>query len=219
MVKKADNGSKEVSFRRAYSPKEILSKTYECIPWGPRWSAPFGCPDVNELWFVSGQSASGKSSFVMQLAYELCNYGRVLYLSYEEGVNKSYRERIERFHMEEKQGRFRAAIDDTLEEIFKRLSRPKSPHFVIVDSFQVADWTYEQARSLVTTFPRKSFIFVSQEYKGQPMGKPATRLRYLAGVKVRVVGFKAFCQGRFTGDPGSYFVVWEEGVLRTSNNL
>lgn len=219
MAGKTDSGSKARTFRRAYSPKEILSKTYKCLPWGPRWSDPFGCPDVNELWFVSGQSTSGKSSFVMQLAYELCSYGSVLYLSYEEGVNKSFRGRIDLFHMDEKQGRFRAAIDDTLEEVIERLSCPKSPHFVIVDSFQVAEWTYEQARTLVQRFPRKSFIFVSQEYKGQPMGKAATRLRYLAGVKVRVVGFKAFCQGRFTDNPGSYFVVWEEGVLRTSNNL
>ena len=51
------------------------------------------------------------------------------------------------------------------------------------------------------------------------MGKAAVRLRYIAGMKVRVVGYKAFCQGRFTGDPGSYYTVWEEGIIRTSNNV
>lgn len=39
------------------------------------------------------------------------------------------------------------------------------------------------------------------------------------GTGGRVVGYKAFCQGRFTEDPGSYYVVWEEGILRTSNNI
>ena len=205
--------------KRAYSPREISARTYRCLPWGERWSVPFGTPTMTETWFVSGASASGKSSFVMQLAKELCRYGSVLYLSLEEGVSQSFKERIERYRMSDVQGRFRVAVDDTLEELTARLSRPKSPHFVIVDSFQYAGWTYEQAKSLVTRFQQKSFIFISQEYKGQPMGKAAARLRYMSGMKVRVAGFKAFCQGRFTGDPGSSFVVWEEGVLRTSNNL
>lgn len=142
-----------------------------------------------------------------------------LYVSYEEGVSQSFKERLERFRMNEVQGRLRVATDDTYEELVGRLARPKSPHFVIIDSFQVAEWSYDQVKKLTDRFPQKSFIFISQEYKGQPMGKAAMRLRYLCGVKVRVVGYKAFCQGRFTEDPGTYYVVWEEGIIRTSNSL
>ena len=205
--------------KRAYSPKEISSKTYKNLPWGKTWSVPFGEPTETETWFVMGPSASGKSSFVMQLAKELCEYGTVLYVSYEEGVSHSFQERIERYQMHEVQGRFRVVTDDSLEELTARLSKPKSAKFVIIDSFQYAGWTYEQTKALVERFNRKSFIFISQEYKGQPLGKAATRLRYMAGMKVRVAGFKAYCQGRFTGDPGSYYTVWEEGIIRTSNNL
>ena len=205
--------------KRAYSPREIAKKKYKTLQWELLWSEPFGNPCINETWFISGASASGKSSFVMQLAKELCKQGTVLYLSYEEGVNQSFKERIQLFNMNEVQGRFRVAVDDTLEELTERLSRPKSPQFVIVDSFQYADWTYEQVKGLVEKFSRKSFLFISQEYKGQPMGKPASRLKYMAGIKVRVVGYKAFCQGRFTGEPGSFYTVWEDGVIKTSNNL
>lgn len=205
--------------KRAYSPKEIEAKRYDCLPWGDRWSAPFGYPPINETWFIEGSSASGKSSFVMQLGKELCKYGKVLYASYEEGVSQSFKERIEREKMSEVQGRFIVAVDDSYEELVERLQKRKSPTFVIIDSFQEAYWSYEQARELITSFPRKSFIFISQEDKGQPMGKPAKRLRYKAGIKVRVSGFKAYCRGRYTGDPGSYYVVWEEGVMRTTNNV
>ncbi|MFG6386183.1 MAG: AAA family ATPase [Muribaculaceae bacterium] len=205
--------------KRAYSPKEVISKTYKTLPWGEKWSGPFGFVPTNEIWFISGASASGKSSFVMQLAKELANYGLVLYGSYEEGISQSFKDRINLFKMKEVQGRFRVVTDDTYNELIERLAKPKSPRFVIVDSFQVAGWTYEQAKSLIARFPSKSFIFISQEYKGQPMGKAAVRLRYIAGMKVRVVGYKAFCQGRFTGDPGSYYTVWEEGIIRTSNNV
>ena len=205
--------------KRAYSPKEVLSKTYKLLPWGERWSEPFGNVPVNETWFVSGASASGKSSFVMQLAKELSKYGMVLYCSYEEGVSQSFKNRMELFKMNEVQGRFRVVTDDSFEDLMTRLAKPKSAHFVIIDSFQVAEWSYDQVKQILKRFPAKSFIFISQEYKGQPMGKMAARLRYIAGIKVRVVGYKAFCQGRFTGDPGSYYVVWEEGIVRTSNTL
>lgn len=205
--------------KRAYSPKEISEQRFHYLPWGPKWSSPFGSPTRTETWFVVGPSASGKSSFVMQLAKVLCTFGNVLYVSYEEGVSSSFKERMERFKMSDVQGKFRVVTEDTLAELTERLAKKRSAKFVIIDSFQYAGWTYEEAKSLVDRFKNKSFIFVSQEYKGQPMGKPATRLRYMAGMKVRVAGYKAYCQGRFTGDPGSFFTVWEEGVIRTSNNI
>lgn len=205
--------------KRAYSPKEIIKKTYKTLPWGGKWKSAFGLPEENSTWFISGASASGKSSFVMQLAYELTHYGGVLYESYEEGLNQSFQERLKRFEMDKRQGMFRVATDDTITDLRNRLQRRHSAKFIIVDSFQYAGWTYPETKALVDTFPTKSFIFISQEAKGQPLGKTAIRLKYMAGVKVRVVGFRAFCQGRFNPDAGNSFVVWEEGVLRTSNNI
>ena len=62
MKSPAEKERKESAPRRAYSPGEIIARKYEPLPWGPRWSGPFGCPDINELWFISGQSASGFSN-------------------------------------------------------------------------------------------------------------------------------------------------------------
>ena len=205
--------------KRAYSPKEIAKKTYKTLPWGGRWEEAFGLPEERATWFISGASASGKSSFVMQLAYELTHYGQVLYLSYEEGLNQSFQERLLRFELDKRQGWFRVVTNDTLDDLTARLKKRHSAKFIIVDSFQLTYWGYPETETLVKMFPKKCFIFISQEEKGQPTGKPARRLRYLADVKVRVQGFRAYCQGRFNPDAGNSFVVWEEGVLRTTNNV
>ena len=206
--------------KRAYSPKEIAKKTYKTLPWGGRWEEAFGLPEERATWFISGASASGKSSFVMQLAYELTHYGQVLYLSYEEGLNQSFQERMLRFDLDKRQGWFRVVPNDTLDDLTARLKKRHSAKFIIVDSFQMSHWDYPEVENLVqNVFPKKCFIFISQEEKGQPTGKPALRLRYLADVKVRVQGFRAYCQGRFNPDAGNSFVVWEEGVLRTTNNV
>ena len=205
--------------KRAYSPREIARKTYKTLPWSGRWEEAFGLPEVNSTWFISGASASGKSSFVMQLAYELTHYGRVLYMSFEEGVNQSFQERLLRYELDKRQGWFRVVTEGTVKELQERLKRRHSAKFIIVDSFQQAGWDYPETEQLVKAFPHKSFIFISMEDEGQPIGKPARRLRYLAGVKVRVVAFRAYCQGRFTPAAGNSFVVWEEGVIKTTNNV
>lgn len=205
--------------KRAYSPKEIAAIRIKELPLEGKWKDAFGCPGLYETWFIAGASASGKSSFVMQFAKMLCGIGSVLYLSLEEGVGLSFQQRLKRFKMDEVQGRFRVVVDDNMENLKERLNRPKSPSFVIVDSFQYAGWDYESTKVLVEQFPKKSFIFISQEDKGRPMGKPAVRLKYMAGVKVRTIGFRAYCQGRFSGDAASYYTIWEDGAIRVWNNL
>ena len=205
--------------KRVYTIRDIEAKKYECFDWDGEWLSAFGNPAINSKWFVLGPSASGKSSFVMQLSKKLCEYGPVLYMSYEEGVGMEFQRRLKLMRMGEVQGKFTIAPDDTLEELTKRLSGPRSPRFVIVDSFQEAEWEYPETKELIDRYPNKGFVFVSQEYKGQPISKSAIRLRYKADMKIRVAGYKAYCQGRSAGKPGNCYVVWEEGVLMTSNNL
>ena len=107
--------------KRAYSPKEIAAKKWVTLPWNEKWSKPFGFPAENASWFISGASASGKSSFVMQLGKELCNYGTVLYMSYEEKINQSFQRRMEYLKMNEVQGKFRVVTEGRLEEVIARL--------------------------------------------------------------------------------------------------
>lgn len=205
--------------KRAYSVRDIESKKWVTLPWGEKWRQPFGEPADNASWFICGASAGGKSSFVMQLAKELCNYGKVLYCSYEEGVRQSFQRRLEYLHMNEVQGRFRVITSDSYDELVARLKKPKSAKFIIIDSFQVAPWDYPEAVKLMETFPKRCFVWISQEKKSTPLGTGAVRLKYICDMKVRVVGYKAYCQGRSIGEAGSYYTVWKEGILQTSNNI
>ena len=54
--------------KRAYSPKDVASINHKVLPFTGKWKEVFGEPEQGDTWFVSGPSASGKSSFVMQLA-------------------------------------------------------------------------------------------------------------------------------------------------------
>ena len=92
---------------RAYSPSEIENLNIPELPLDGEWEAAFGRPSRFERWFVSGDSASGKSTFVMLLAKKLCDYGRVDYVSLEEGMGLSFKKRIKRLQMKEVAGKFK----------------------------------------------------------------------------------------------------------------
>ena len=175
---------------------------------------------MNETWFISGASAQGKSSFVMQLAKKFCEYGKTLYVSAEEGIRQSFQRRLEMFEMNSVGRKLSIIEDPDINLLKERLSKPKSPRFIIIDSFQMANWTYQDAMELIEKFNKKSFIFISQEYKSRPMGADAVRLRYAAGVKIRVSGFMALCSGREKETAGGGgFVVWDEGAIRYGNKI
>ena len=205
--------------KKAYSPKDIGQLKTRELEFEGKWEEAFGRPCKTDTWFISGRSASGKSSFVMQLGKELCGYGRVLYVSLEEGVHASFKRRMELFGMEEVQGRFRVVTDGDMETLTERLRKPKSGNFIIIDSIQFTEWDYPAARALVERFPRKCFIFVSQEDKGRPIGKTAVKVKFLAGVKIRTIGFKAYCQGRYINDSTTYYTIWEDGAMKADNSV
>lgn len=222
---KRDNGHAEKHYlvKRAYSPKDIAGMSHKVLPLVGKWKDVFGQPEMGDTWFITGPSASGKSSFVMQLAKMLCGMGNVLYLSLEEGVGLSMQQRLERCRMDEVQGSFRIVTDGDLERLRERLKKPKSAKFIIVDSYQVAHdeggWEYPKTKALVDEFPRKTFIFISQEDRGKPIGKAAIRLRYIAGIKVRTQGYRAYCQGRYAGQVSGFYTIWEEKAVEVYNTL
>ncbi len=201
---------------RAYSPTEIERLQIPVLPLDGAWETAFGRPSRHERWFISGESTSGKSSFVMMLAKKLCEYGKVDYVSLEEGVDLSFKERIERLRMGDVAGRFRAITNLTTEELAERLSKPKSANFVIIDTVQYLNiHSFGKLKELLLDrFPRKSFIFVPQVYKGKPKGKMADAIKFDCGVKIHTQGYRAYCQGRFINEAAAYFTIWEEGAIK-----
>lgn len=160
---------------RAYSPKEIERLQIPELPFTGEWEAAFGRPSRFERWFIDGESTSGKSTFVMLLARKLCEFGKVDYISLEEGANLSFKKRSIRLQMRDVAGRFKVLTGVTVTELAERLAKPKSANFVVIDSVQYTGLTFPKIKALLLDrFPRKSFIFVSQNYKGRPKGKPPT---------------------------------------------
>lgn len=202
--------------KRAYSPLELYRLKRPKMAFEGRWKEAFGCPSPTGLWLIWGNSANGKSSFTMQLAKYLCRFGKVFYNSIEEDAEGSFIDNVRRNRMEEEEGRFYTA-KLTLEEMEARMNDPRKEDIFIIDSFQAGQFTYKGASGydgLLKRHPDKLIIFVSRADGNKPLGRPADRCMWDAGVKIWVEGFQAICKGRFMPKVGVSFVIWEEGAVK-----
>lgn len=195
--------------KRAYSVTDATRIKHETIRLSKEFHDAYGEVESTGVWFIWGGSGSGKSSFVMQLAKELCRHGRVIYNSLEEGVSLSFQNRLRLFKMEEVSKRFTIVQEDAT-ELSARLEKPKSPNIVIIDSFQYFEMNYAQYKKFKNRHKNKLIIIISQAEGKQPFDRTAKKVMYDASMKIHVEGHRATSKGRFFGKDKDYFDSWPE---------
>lgn len=148
----------------------------------------------------------------MQIIQEFMKYGKVLYVGLEEGHSNSMQVRVVRNFKEAVNTNNITFADHemTYENLLLKLKKKKSPKFIVIDSLQYWNITYENYKKLKELFPKKSFIFISHAAGKYPAGSTADKIRYDAGVKIRVENFIAFVGSRYGGNKN--YVIWEEGA-------
>lgn len=200
--------------KRAYGPTELLKMKRPVMEFEGIWAEAFGQPAYTGLWIIWGNSGNGKSSFVMQLAKYLTNFGKVFYNSIEEDKDNTFINLLNRTKMTECEGRFFTS-KLSLEELEERMNRKRGESIFIIDSFQAGRFAsrgpmgYE---GLVERHPDKLIIFVSRADGNRPLGRSAVNCMYDAAVKIWVEGFRAYCKGRFTPGIGKFYTIWDKGA-------
>lgn len=195
--------------------KTLLQKKFRFLENLPdNFKRSFGDLPRAFIMLVWGASGNGKSNFLMQFLKMLVNYGDVLYVSLEEGHEASIVKTI-RMHLSEISGPGKIAFADhgmDYDSLMAYLKKQRSATYIIIDSVQYWSIDYDRYKKMKEAFPRKSFIFISHEKGKIPDGKTADRIRYDAGIKVRVEGYIADVKSRYGGN--NPFVIWEEGAKR-----
>lgn len=161
---------------------------------------------------IWGDSGNGKSNMVMQLVDDLAKVAPVLYVSLEEDKGLTMQTKINRYvhHSRKAKVRFMGA-GTRLADLEAYLAKPRTPRFVVIDSVQYFDMDHRQYKALEARFKSKGFIFISHAKGKLPDGKTADKIRYDAGIKVRVdrdIGF--VMHSRYGGTTN--YIIWEEGA-------
>lgn len=192
------------------SVSDMLRKKFDTIPFEGRWFDMFGSPERTGVWLLWGPSGSGKTSFTIQLAAELSKSGKVLYDALETGFSQDFCKLTGLFLRNVERGKFQAVVESR-EELTERLAKRRSADFVIIDSFQYFGIkNINEYFQFKAEFPNKLIIFISHADGKNPSGRTAKSVKYDAGQKVMIEGYKAINLGRSIGSGKGLFTIWEE---------
>ncbi len=203
--------------KKALSITDIFRKSYDVLPFEGRWAEAFAQPERVGTWIIWGNSGNGKSTFAMQLCAELSKYGKVLYDSLEEGYSLTFRNKLQLVRNEMDLGKLQVVNED-IPDLSERLKRRRSADFVVVDSLQYTGMNYREYMKFKNTHPNKLLIFISHADGRNPSGRCAKSVMFDASLKIWVEGYKAFSKGRFIGENGGVFTVWEDGAEKVWGN-
>ena len=188
----------------------LYNKKRNLLPLKGKWRDAFGTPELRGSWFIWGESASGKTTLILEICKMLTPFSRVLYNSLEEGDSESFKLSLQKVKMEEVGTQFLFLDKEPIATLMIRLRRHKAPKVVVIDSIQYAQMSVKQYHDMLKEFPDTLFIINSHAEGKQPEGKVAKKIRYDAMIKIYVVGYVAFCKSRYLKEKSVPIVIWPE---------
>lgn len=185
---------------RTFSTRNLLQKEYKVFKLDGLWMRAMGEPERNGNWIVYGGEKHGKTWFALKLADVLSKECRVLYISAEEGVSKTFRDAVKRANIAAN-SRMQYLEYTEIDELVFRLRKKRSPDVIFIDNATIYndDFRGGVLKKLMLEFPHKLFVIIAHEEKGLPytaLGKLASKL---AKIIIRVEGLTAFISGRCPG--------------------
>jgi len=147
--------------------KDLATMDYKALNFRNKWNDLFGYPSINFHCVIHGMSGEGKSTFAIQFANYLAqNFGSVIYVSGEEGFNKTLKDKFMNNH---------ATSDDlyiadlrTYEDITKEIP-PNDYNFIFIDSLDTMKIDAEKMKKLRELYKTTALITISQSTKDGKM--------------------------------------------------
>lgn len=202
-----------MKLKRALTVQNVLDFRSTKIQFKGRFYDVFGHPQNKGRWFVFGNSGSGKSSFMMQLAKEFARSEKVLYNFLEEDLDDdNVQDRLTLFKMHDVAKNFNM-VSEPIEVLTERLKMRNSAQVIIIDSaaYFFRGFTFDKFIEFTRQFPKKLFVFTGHGKGKQPRTEFETSIYFDATQKVFINGYLATNKGRKYGPNNKFFIVWQKG--------
>lgn len=198
---------------RTLSIKQAYAKKFKTFAFDGIWKAVFDDPETTGAWIIQGDEKHGKSTFALILANYLTKFGKVLYISAEEGISKHFVRTMKRLGLSDTNRKFQIGEYEPWEELEKRLAKRQCQKIVFIDNMTAYrdETTKSMLQELLRKHTDKLIVLVSHEERGLPDTAQGKLWRKLSKIIVRVEGLKAFAEGRCTG--GSLLIDEEKAQL------
>jgi len=194
---------------RAKSISNIYSKKFKVFDFDGLWLKAMGKPEADGIWLVYGPEKNGKTWFSIKLAEYLSQFGKVLYISAEEGTGKGIQDTFYRIGLNPSNRALQFEEYTPIEELDQLLSKRKSARIVFLDNMTI--YADELKNGMLRKFTQKHsdklFVIIAHEERNEPYTATAKLASKLAKVIVRVKGLACTVSGRV---PGGVLTIDEE---------
>lgn len=202
-----------LKLKKALSIANVQTQSVIRLAFTGVWFEAFKKPQDRGLWFVWGESGSGKSVFLMMLAKMFALLGhKVLYNLLEEETDDSdYIDRMELCQMSEVSGMV-DTVSYNFEELDYYLSKKSTKcKVVFIDSatYFIKDW--DKLKAFLKKYKKLIFVISGHAEGKKPRTEFERSIRFHSKMKIFVNGFLALCQGRTVGPNGGRFIIYQEG--------
>lgn len=152
---------------RIISSFELAKHDYKALHFTDEWQQFIGYPSINFQCAIHGRAGEGKSTFAIQFAMYLAeNFGRVIYISSEEGFSKTFKDKFVRNNALS-ENLFVADLN-SYDEIKKEIP-VDAYHFIFIDSLNNMRIDAEILKQLRERYKNSSIITISQATKDGKM--------------------------------------------------
>lgn len=196
---------------KVISSTELKAKTYHSLNFSGKWVDFIGKPSLIFHAVVHGKPGEGKSTFCLQWAHYLAeNFGKVIYISAEEGFSKTLRDKLVNNNAESLGLSF--ADLRNVGEIKKEI-QPNGYHFIFIDSLDTLKIDATTLKVLREHFKNSALVTISQSTKDGKM-RGSQEIIHDSDVEIRVEnGFAVTIKNRFK-ERGKKYSVFEEAVSK-----
>lgn len=198
--------------------QQFLDKKFKILTIeDPAWCGILGSLPHSFIGTIHGKSGQGKTEFTVRLAKLLCSFGKVGWLSYEQGHGYDLQRAIARNHMSDVARRF-IPVDPNakrrpglsmFDELDQYLARRGSPDFIFIDSLDYLELDFEQYKHLKLRHSRKGIVFINHEKGNEPKSAIGSRIAYDGQFTIQVKNYIATPVKSRIGGITDY-IIWEE---------
>lgn len=186
---------------RALTPKNLYDKTFTLYEFQGIYKDVLGTPSRGGIWLIYGKDKNGKSWTSLILARLFKEFGKVLYVSAEEGTDIAFVNAMARAKISAAEKNINVIEYEPFEMLYKRLRKKRAPKIVVLDNTTIYkdELKGRGVTKLIHDFPNVTFLIVAHEERNKPYTSAAMMAHKLAKIIIRVQGLTMLVSGRCPG--------------------
>lgn len=200
---------------RGISIHSLKKKTFPKYEFDGVWKDSFGMPPKNAQWLIYGESGNGKTEFCVQLAHYYTNFGKVAYISLEQGISATIQEPFMRYEFSnrpygiklyERKNRSLSTYDEV-----KAFVQKTNYRIIIIDSLNYMKVNAAQFIEIseIAKKRKRTLINVAWGKGDKPKSSAGEDIEFMVDEKIYVDRYaiphpKSRCGGHLP------FIIWEE---------